>query len=38
MRAGPRTAVRGLAQAGLLAPVALVVNELRYLLAFGPDA
>ncbi len=38
MRAHPRTVWRGLGQATLLAPAALAVHELRYLLAFGPNA
>lgn len=33
-----RSALRGLAQAGVLPPAALAVHELRYLLAFGPNA
>jgi hypothetical protein len=33
-----RSAFRGLAQAGVLAPAAFAVHELRYLLAFGPSA
>jgi len=38
VRADRRSALRGLAQAGLLPPAALAVHELRYLLAFGPNA
>jgi hypothetical protein len=38
VRADRRSSLRGLAQAGLLAPAALAVHELRYLLAFGPNA
>jgi hypothetical protein len=38
MPADRRSASRGLAQAGLLAPAAFAVHELRYLLAFGPHA
>jgi hypothetical protein len=38
VRADRRSAFRGLAQAGLLPPAALAVHELRYLLAFGPNA
>jgi hypothetical protein len=38
MRADRRSAFRGLGQAALLAPAALSVHELRYLLAFGPNA
>ena len=37
-RVGRRAVVRGLAQAGLLPPAALAVHELRYVLAFGPQA
>jgi hypothetical protein len=38
VRADRRSALRGLAQAGLLAPAALAVHELRYLLAFRANA
>ena len=38
VRADRRSAFRGLAQAGLLPPAALAVHELRYVLAFGPNA
>jgi hypothetical protein len=38
VRADRRSALTGLAQAGLLPPAALAVHELRYLLAFGPNA
>jgi hypothetical protein len=38
VRAHRRSALRGLAQAGLLPLAALAVHELRYLLAFGPHA
>ncbi|HWE11014.1 MAG TPA: hypothetical protein VG325_16825 [Solirubrobacteraceae bacterium] len=38
VRAHRRSALRGLAQVGLLPPAALGVHELRYLLAFGPHA
>lgn len=38
VRADRRSAFTGLAQAALLAPAALAVHELRYLLAFGPNA
>jgi hypothetical protein len=38
VRADRRWGLRGLAQASLLAPAAVAVHELRYLLAFGPNA
>jgi len=38
VRADRRSAFRGLVQAGLLAPAAFTVHELRYLMAFGPNA
>ena len=38
MRVDRRSVVRGVAQAALLAPAALAVHELRYVLAFGPRA
>jgi hypothetical protein len=38
VRADRRSVFRGAAQAGLLAPAAFAVHELRYLLAFGPNA
>lgn len=38
VRAQRRPTLRGLIQAGLLPPAALAVHELRYLLAYGPNA
>jgi hypothetical protein len=38
VRADRRSALRGLAQAGLVPPAALAVHELRYLMAFGSNA